>query len=214
VSVPIRLVLVDDHPIVLQGLEQLFGFEPDMEVVARCLSAQQALSAMEEHRPDVLVLDIRMPDEDGLAVLRELHTRRIRTRVILLTAAVDEDEVVEAMRLGVRGIVLKEAAPQNLVDAIRRVHAGETVVDHQAVVRALEKVVRREAGTRRLAAVLTARELEIVRMVVAGLRNKEIATRLTISESTVKIHLHNTYEKLRVDGRLELMLLAQEHGLV
>jgi DNA-binding NarL/FixJ family response regulator len=142
VSVPIRLVLVDDHPIVLQGLEQLFGFEPDMEVVARCLSAQQALSAMEEHRPDVLVLDIRMPDEDGLAVLRELHTRRIRTRVILLTAAVDEDEVV------------------------------------------------------------------------AGLRNKEIATRLTISESTVKIHLHNTYEKLRVDGRLELMLLAQEHGLV
>lgn len=213
-SVPIRLVLVDDHPIVLQGLEQLFGFEPDMEVVARCLSAQQALSAMEEHRPDVLVLDIRMPDEDGLAVLRELHTRRIRTRVILLTAAVDEDEVVEAMRLGVRGIVLKEAAPQNLVDAIRRVHAGETVVDHQAVVRALEKVVRREAGTRRLAAVLTARELEIVRMVVAGLRNKEIATRLTISESTVKIHLHNTYEKLRVDGRLELMLLAQEHGLV
>jgi DNA-binding NarL/FixJ family response regulator len=214
VSVPIRLVLVDDHPIVLQGLEQLFGFEPDMEVVARCLSAQQALSAMEEHRPDVLVLDIRMPDEDGLAVLRELHTRRIRTRVILLTAAVDEDEVVEAMRLGVRGIVLKEAAPQNLVDAIRRVHAGETVVDHQAVVRALEKVVRREAGTRRLAAVLTARELEIVRMVVAGLRNKEIATRLTISESTVKIHLHNTYEKLKVDGRLELMLFAQEHGLI
>jgi DNA-binding NarL/FixJ family response regulator len=134
--------------------------------------------------------------------------------VLLLTAAIDEDEVVEAVRLGARGIVLKEMAPQRLVQAIRQVHAGELVVDNRTVVRALEKVVRRETGTRRLASVLTPRELEIVRMVASGLRNKEIASRLTISEGTVKIHLHNTYEKLKVDGRLELMLFAQDHGLM
>lgn len=213
-TVAITLVLADDHPIVLHGLEQLFRLEPDLRVVARCLDADEALRAVREHAPDLLVLDIRMPGKDGLEVLRELSRARLGTRVLLLTAAADEDEVVEAVRLGARGIVLKEMAPQRLVQAIRQVHAGELVVDNRAVVRALEKVVRRETGTRRLAAVLTPRELEIVRMVATGLRNKEIAARLAITEGTVKIHLHNTYEKLKVDGRLELMLFAQEHGLI
>lgn len=210
----ITLVLADDHPIVLHGLEQLFRLEPDLQVVARCLEADEAIRAVREHTPDLLVLDIRMPGKDGLDVLRELSRTRSTTRVLLLTAAIDEDEVVEAVRLGARGIVLKEMAPQRLVQAIRQVHAGELVVDNRTVVRALEKVVRRETGTRRLASVLTPRELEIVRMVASGLRNKEIASRLTISEGTVKIHLHNTYEKLKVDGRLELMLFAQDHGLM
>jgi DNA-binding NarL/FixJ family response regulator len=212
--VAITLVLADDHPIVLHGLEQLFRLEPDLQVVARCLEADEAIRAVREHTPDLLVLDIRMPGKDGLDVLRELSRTRSTTRVLLLTAAIDEDEVVEAVRLGARGIVLKEMAPQRLVQAIRQVHAGELVVDNRTVVRALEKVVRRETGTRRLASVLTPRELEIVRMVASGLRNKEIASRLTISEGTVKIHLHNTYEKLKVDGRLELMLFAQDHGLM
>lgn len=211
---PIRLVLADDHPIVLHGLEQLFRLEPDLAVVARCTEADEALRAVEEHGPDVLVLDIRMPGKDGLAVMRELRQHRAAVRVVLLTAAIDEDEVVEAVRLGARGIVLKEMAPQRLVQAIRQVHAGELVVDNRAVVRALEKVVRRETGTQRVARILTPREMDVVRMVAMGLRNKEIAARLSISEGTVKIHLHNTYEKLEVDGRLELMLFAQEHGLV
>jgi DNA-binding NarL/FixJ family response regulator len=211
---PIRLVLADDHPIVLHGLEQLFSPESDITVAARCLDAASALAAVAEHRPDILVLDIRMPGTSGLDVMRELRRRNETTAVLLLTAAIDEDEVVEAVRLGVRGIVLKEMAPQRLVETVRQVHAGELVVDNRAVVRALEKVVRRETGTRRVASILTPRELEIVRMVATGLRNKEIASRLTISEGTVKIHLHNTYEKLKVDGRLELMLFAQEHGLV
>jgi DNA-binding NarL/FixJ family response regulator len=212
--VAIRLVLVDDHPIVLQGLEQLFGLEPDFAVVASCLGGEEALEAVEQHRPDVLVLDVRMPEKDGLAVLRQIRKRLRPVRVVLLTAAMEEDEVVEAVRLGVRGIVLKEMAPQRLVHCIRRVHAGELMVDNRTVARALERVARREAGTQRLAALLTPRELEIVRMVAGGLRNKEIAARLSISEGTVKIHLHNTYEKLDVDGRLALMLYAQEHGLV
>lgn len=209
----IRLVLADDHPIVLQGLAQLFGLEQDLEVVEHCLSGEAAVAAVERHRPDVLVLDVRMPGIDGLAVLRELRRRRAPTRVLLLAAELDEDDVVEAVRLGVRGIVLKEMAPQQLVQAVRQVHAGELVVDSRSVVRALEKVVRQEASSRRVASLLTPREMEIVRMVAAGLRNKEIAARLSISEGTVKIHLHNTYEKLRVDGRVELMLFAQEHGL-
>jgi DNA-binding NarL/FixJ family response regulator len=212
--VAIRLVLVDDHPIVLQGLEQLFGFEADMRVVARCLSADEALATVEREAPDVLVLDVRMPGRDGIDVVRELRRRALPTRVVLLTAAIDEEALVEAVRLGVRGVVFKEMAPQRLVECVRRVHAGELVVDGPTFARALERTERREAGTQRLVALLTPRELDVVRMVTSGLRNKEIATRLHISEGTVKIHLHNAYEKLQVGGRLELMLYAQQQGLV
>ena len=213
-SVPITLVLADDHPIVLHGLEQLFRLEPDIEVVARCTTGAEALRAVARHDPDIVVLDVRMPGQDGLEVMRELQRRRLAARIVLLTAAIDEEQVVAAVRLGVRGIVLKEMAPQRLVQVIRQVHAGDLVVDHRTVVKALERAVRQEAGTRRVTDLLTPRELEVVRMVASGLRNKEIASRLAISEGTVKIHLHNTYEKLDVDGRLELTLFAQEHGLV
>jgi DNA-binding NarL/FixJ family response regulator len=110
--------------------------------------------------------------------------------------------------------VLKEMAPQVLVQCVRKVHQGEKWLDHRSVVRALEKVARREAGVARLSTMVTPRELQIVKMIAGGLRNKEIAGRLAISEGTVKIHLHNIYEKLGVDGRLELLLHARQHGLV
>jgi DNA-binding NarL/FixJ family response regulator len=213
VKTRLRLVLVDDHPIVLQGLEQLFGFEPDMQVVARCLDAEEALRVVEREVPDVMVLDVRMPGQDGLDVMRRLQALNLPTRIVLLTASLDEEEMVEAVTLGVRGIVLKEAAPQRLVDCIRQVQAGEMVVDSQALARALEKVGRRTAGTQRLAEVLTPREMDIVRMVTRGLRNRDIATRLSITEGTVKIHLHNVYEKLGVSGRLELVVYAHAQGL-
>jgi len=210
----IRVALADDHPIVLHGLEQLFNLEPDFAVVARCSDASEVLPAVEALKPDILVLDVRMPAMDGLAVMRQLRERQAPVRVVLLTAAIDEEAVVEAMRLGVRGIVLKEMAPQHLVQAIRRVHAGDLVVDNGSVVRALAMVVQKEAASERATRLLTPRELEIVRMVATGQRNKEIAARLAITEGTVKIHLHNTYQKLGVDGRLELMLFAREHQLV
>ena len=211
---PVNLVVADDHQIVLEGLVQLFRLEPDFRVLARCTNGEETLDAVRLHRPDVLVLDVRMPGRDGLAILREITREGLPTRVVLLTAALDEEGVVEAIRLGAWGLVLKEMAPQTLVQCVREVHAGERWLDNRSVVRALEKVGRREADVGRLAALVTPRELEIIRMIATGLRNKEIATRLSISEGTVKIHLHNIYEKLDVDGRLALLLYAQEHGLV
>jgi DNA-binding NarL/FixJ family response regulator len=212
--VAVTIVLADDHQIVLEGLVQILRLEPDFQVVARCTNGEETLEAVRRHRPEVLVLDVRMPGKDGLAVLRDIRREELPTRVVLLTAALDEGGVVEAVRLGVWGLVFKEMAPQTLVTCVRKVHAGERWLDNRSVVRALETISQREATAEASAAQVTPRELEIIRMIATGLRNKEIATQLSISEGTVKIHLHNIYEKLQVDGRLALLLYAQEHGLV
>lgn len=211
---PIRLVLADDHPVVLAGLEQLFSLERDFRVVARCVSGDETLEAVRANRPDILILDIRMPGKDGLEVLRELKGDPSATPVIILTVGLDEKDLLEAMRLGVRGVILKEMAPHVLVDCVRRVHAGEVCIEPASVRSALEAMERREAEARQAAAALTPRELEIVRMVGRGLRNKEIAETLSITEGTVKIHLHHVYEKLHLDGRLALLAYAQRKGLV
>jgi DNA-binding NarL/FixJ family response regulator len=211
---PITLVLADDHPLILDGIESLFQLEKDFTLVARCVDGEEALQAVRTHRPDVLVLDIRMPARDGLSVLREMKKEKLPTRAVLLTAALDEDELAEAVRLGVRGLVLKELAPKLLVQCIRKVHAGELWLEKRSVASALEKLLQREAGKQEIARVLTPREVEIVHQVAAGLRNKEIAERLFIGEGTVKIHLHNIYQKLGVDSRLKLTRYAQDKGLL
>jgi len=209
-----RLVLADDHPIVLDGLEQLFRLEPDFEVVARCRDGEETLRAVREQAPDLLILDIRMPGRDGLAVLAAIRDEHLPTRVVLLTAALDDDQLVEAVRLGVRGVVLKETAPRLLVKAVREVLAGGQWLEAGAVSRALRKLAQRNAETRQAERVLTPRELELVRMAAHGLRNREIARRLCITEGTVKIHFHKIYQKLKVDGRLELALYARDRGLL
>jgi DNA-binding NarL/FixJ family response regulator len=210
----IRLVLADDHPIVLQGLQQLFERHPDFQVVASCPDGATALAAVLEHQPDVLVMDLRMPGKNGLDVLRLLAAGQSLCRTILLTAIVRDDEVMEAVKLGVRGIVLKESSPEVLVDCVRRVYRGEQWIERETVTRALQRVLNRDGVEREGSESLTPREIEIVRMVAQGLRNKVIAERLSISEGTVKVHLHNVYEKLGVDGRLELVLSAQQKGLI
>ena len=211
---PIRLVLVDDHPIVLDGLESLFRLESDIRVVARCVNAEEALTAVSRHRPDVLLLDLRLPRKDGLAVLRELQQKKLSVKVVLLAAVLEEEEVLEAFRLGVRGMVLKEQAPQMVVRCVRRVHAGDQWVEKQACTRALRALLDREAGESAAASILTPREIQMVRMVAGGLRNKEMSQRLAISEGTVKIHLHHIYQKLKVENRVQLTLCAQSRKLV
>jgi len=210
----IRLVLADDHPITLDGLESLFRREPDFQVLACCRNGEEALQAVREHRPDVLFLDIRMPRQDGLAVLRAMKNEGLPTRVVLLTAGLNEEHVLEAVRLGAAGMVLKEMAPQVLIECARKVHAGERWLEAGSLARALEGLLRREAGAREVAETLTPREIEIVRMVAASLRTHEIADKLCISEGTVKNHLHHIYEKLQVGGRLELTRYAKDRALV
>lgn len=210
----IRLVLADDHPLILDGIEQLVRIHPDLEVVERCVSGDEALRAVERHAPDVLVLDLRMPGIGGLEVVRRLRASGLATRVVILAAAIGEDEMLAAVRLGVAGVVLKEMAPRLLLQCIRKVAAGERWVENRSMTEALERLLRREAGVQEAASVLTPREIQLVRMVAQGLRNREIAEQLHITEGTVKAHLHNVYKKLGLETRVAVRRYAEEKGLI
>ena len=210
----IRILLADDHPIVLDGLEGLFRLETDIEVVGRCLTGDEVMPALRRLKPDLLLLDIRMPRMDGMEVLRAMHHERIATRVVLLATVFEDDQVVEALRLGVRGMVLKELAPPLLIECVRRVHAGGQWIEQQASGRALETLVRRETAEKELSHDLTPREIELVRLAASGLRNREMSRRLEISEGTVKMHLHNVYRKLKLDNRVALANYARQKGLL
>jgi len=210
----ISLVLADDHPIVLAGLENMLRRERDCRVVASCVDGVEAMRAITRHSPDVAVLDLRMPRMDGLAVLRQIQKDKLATRTVLLAAVLEDDDLVEAVRLGVRGIVLKEMAPTLVVQCVREVHAGGQWLEKRSVSQAIEKLIRREEATRDMAKILTPRELQIAGAVASGLRNKEIADKLGIAEGTVKIHLHVIYEKLKIDGRMALVLRMKDNAMI
>jgi DNA-binding NarL/FixJ family response regulator len=206
----IRVIIADDHPIVLDGLGYLFSAESDLELVARCTNGEAALVATRREPPDVLVLDVHISGCSGVEVLRRLSEEKSRARVVLFSGQMTDAEILSAIRLGAAGIVLKESAPRELLECVRAVAVGERWLDSGAV----------QAARDRLAAVddalttLTRRELDIARMVAVGARNKQIAEHLGISEGTVKMHLHTIYEKLEISGRVELSIYAREHALV
>ena len=210
---PIRIVIADDHPVVRRGLMQFIADEEELQVVAECADGRSALEAVARHSPDVVLVDLRMPQVDGIGVLRQLSGIPAAPPVVLLAGNISDDEVVEAMRLGVKGVVLKEMAPSLLVACIRKVASGGTWLEKEAVGRAMEKILRQEETRQKVREVLTPREIDIVRMAASGLGNREIAEKLFISEGTVKTHLHSVYEKLGLRGRVQLANYAQEKGL-
>jgi DNA-binding NarL/FixJ family response regulator len=199
---PTTIVLVDDHPIVLDGLEQLLSASPEFQVIARCVTAAEGLSAAQSLDPDVVVLDLSLPDQNGLSVLRTLQSVP-RPAVVVLTASHDEEELLAAVRLGARGVVLKAMAPRVLEDCIRTVHSGGQWLRVEGVDLS-ERLARRQEVEAELSAFLTPRELEILGLAAAGLDNDEIADKLAISVGTTKIHLHHVYDKLKLNGRREL----------
>ena len=205
----VTLVLADDQPIILYGLEQLFAREEDFHVLASCATGEETLEAVRGHRPAVLVLGLRLPAKDGLTVLRELRAEGLPTRVVVFSSALKDELVVEAIHLGARGVILKEMAPRLLVQCIRKVHAGGEWFETRSVSRILGEIRQHNTKTHG-AGELTAREGEIVSMVARGLSNREIAERLSIGVGTVKVHLHNVYVKLKVTNRGALFLRARE----
>jgi two-component system nitrate/nitrite response regulator NarL len=207
----IRLVLADDHPIVLDGLVQLFSMEKDFDVVAWVTTGEEALQAVRKLLPDILVLDLRMPGLDGFAVLRQMKREELPTRPVVLTA-LDNGQGFEALRLGARGIVLKDMAPRLLVQCVRAVHAGRQWVEKGVATHAADTLLKREAGIRVMAEVLTPREIEVAQMIASGRSSKVIANELAISEGTAKLHLHHVYEKLNLDGRVALVRYMQSQG--
>lgn len=210
----IRVVIADDHPLFLDGLAQLLRLAGEFEVVERCVSGEEAVRAVRQHAPDLLVVDVRMPGMSGLTVLAEVSRLGLPTRTVILTAELSEGEAVEAMRLGVHGVLLKEMAPRLLLQCLRKVHAGGYWVETRSMRGALETMFRRQAGGEEAAVVLTPREIELVRRVAQGLRNKQIAAELHITEGTVKTHLRNVYKKLQLDNRVEVRRYAEEKGLL
>lgn len=210
----IRIVISDDHPLVLKGMEDLFRLEKDFELVARCANGAETLAAVRRHWPDIVILDIRFPGEDGLAITRELLAEKLPARVILYTAEINEDQLMEAITMGVKGIVLKVMDPRFLVQCVRKVHAGGQWIERRAARLSLEKLLMREAGAREIASLITPREIAILKMVAQGLRNRQISEKLFISEGTVKVHMHNIYQKLNVTSRVALLHYVQEKGLI
>lgn len=202
------MIVADDHPLMLDAVAGLFR-EPEFHIMARCLDGGQARAAILELKPDVAVLDLHMPHATGLELLAQARAERWSTRILLLTAAVDPEPLVEAIRMKVDGLVLKGAAGDVLVRAVEAVAGGAQWLDKDA----MEQVIDRLAQPTEPLATLTPRETDVVRLVAQGRRNKEIGRDLGISEGTVKMHLHNLYEKLDVSSRTELAILARERGL-
>jgi DNA-binding NarL/FixJ family response regulator len=213
----INLVLVDDHPLVLNGLQYLFSADPDLHVLSCCADGETALEAIARQQPDILLLDLKMPKMNGLQVLREMRRQNLQLKVVILTAVLNEDEVLEAIQLGVRGVMLKEMPPELLIQCIKKVHAGGEWIEKNSVSRALEKMLKRESDMQNLQKLthhLTPREIDLIRLVASGHSNKQIAEQRHISEGTVKVHLHNIFDKLKIKSRVALTLYAQNNGLI
>jgi DNA-binding NarL/FixJ family response regulator len=208
-----RIFIADDHAIVLDGLRHILSLEPDFEIVGEALTGRETIAGVTKLDPDVLVLDLRLPDGDGLEVLRALKSSGSATRVVLLTAGIDEREVAEALRLGVAGVILKVMASRLLVQCIRKVHAGGHWIEKESFGKAIQRMLTAEDSMTRHSRILSSREIEVVRLIAQGLRNRQIAEQLSLSEATVKIHLHNIYSKRKLNSRLELSLYARDKGL-
>jgi two-component system nitrate/nitrite response regulator NarL len=214
---PIRIVIADDHPLVRDGLRRLFELQPGFAVVGEAADGLEALLRAKDLRPDVLLLDLAMPRVNGLEVLEALADTTTAVRTVVLTAAIEREETAEALRLGARGIVLKDSATPLLYKCIRAVMNGDYWVGHERiddVVRALRLTGGPAAHEAPPASQLTQRQLQVIGAIVEGASNKDIAKTFGLSEQTVKNHLSHIFDKLGVSNRLELALYAVHHRLL
>jgi two-component system, NarL family, nitrate/nitrite response regulator NarL len=202
------VIVADDHPMMLDGVAGLLA-AGGHDVIARCLDGQEAREALRERQPDVAILDIHMPHLSGLDLLREARREKWPVKIVILTASTDPAPIMEAVQLKVDGLILKGAGGDTLLRCLERVAGGEQFLDRAA----MHQIVDTLAQPAERPLELTRREGEVARLVSRGSRNKEIARALDISEGTVKMHLHNLYEKLSVSSRTELALLVRERGL-
>lgn len=211
----IKVLVADDHAIFREGLRKLLQVADDITIVGEASNGVECAKMVTKLKPDILLLDLRMPDKDGLSVLAEVDLNSLPTRIIVLTAAEDERDVIRAMRLGARGAVLKQSASDVLVKSIRKVHGGEIWLDNRITAEVIDAFKKSsESGQRRETPLLSDREKEVVQLVVQGFHNREIGEKLFICEQTVKNHLHNIFDKLGISDRLELALYAINHRLI
>ncbi|MBM4442434.1 MAG: response regulator transcription factor [Candidatus Rokubacteria bacterium] len=210
-----RLLIAGRQPLFLDGLEALLRRVLPDAALTRSADDNDAVRKARAHAPEVAILDLDPPTREGLGLVSRVDQVAPACRAVLFLAQADEDTIFAAVRLGVRGVLLKSEAPATIVECVRQVHAGGYWLQRQTTTAALRAMVRREAGQRQLArAGLNARELEITQLAGQGVQNVAIGARLRISPATVKIHLHQIYRKLGLSGRIALMGYAREHHLV
>jgi DNA-binding NarL/FixJ family response regulator len=209
---PIRLLVVDDHPVVRDGLTGMFDPEPGFEVVGEAGDGAQAVRMADALRPDVILMDLRMPGTDGLAAIVELARRGIPARVLVLTTYDTDADVLPAIEAGATGYLLKDAPPAELVRGVRSAARGEAVLAPSVAARLISRV--RSPAPPPVVAPLSARELEVLELVAAGSTNREAAARLLLSEATVKSHLVNIYDKLGVGDRAAAVAEGFNRGLL
>ncbi|MEV0633834.1 response regulator transcription factor [Streptomyces sp. NPDC050619] len=216
---PVRVVIVDDEQLVRMALRLVIDGEPDLTVVAEAADGDAAITVVDEQRPDVVLMDVRMPRRDGLSATRELLTRPAPPRVLMLTTFDSDDLVLGALRAGALGFVLKDTQPPRILDAVRTVADGNPVLSPAATARVIAaatgpqsshaRTASREAARKQLST-LTQRERETARAIADGLGNPEIAKRLHISIATVKAHTGNLFAKLAVENRVQIALLVRD----
>ena len=204
----IRLLIVDDHPVVRDGLRGMFAETAEFEVVGEASNGLEAVARAEELRPDVVLMDLRMPGADGLAAIRELAARNVAARVLVLTTYDSDNDVVPAIQAGATGYLLKDAPREELVRAVRAAHAGESVLSPGVASRLMRQV---RAPTQET---LSEREMEVLALVSRGYTNRAATAQLFISEATVKTHLIHIYAKLGVADRAAAVATAFERGLL
>jgi DNA-binding NarL/FixJ family response regulator len=204
----IRVLIADDHPVVRQGLRTFLGVQDDIDVVGEASDGAEVVSEAEALKPDVILLDLKMPGVDGLAALRELRERGVTARVLVLTSAGERTRVLPVARAGAAGYLYKDVDPNALVQAIRAVHDGHVLFAADAA----EAILTPEPGDKG-AAVLTEREREVLVQIALGRSNREIARALVVSEKTVKTHVSNILMKLGLQDRTQAALYAVRHGL-
>ena len=211
-SSPIRVFVAEDHAIVRKGVCALLTLEPGIEVVGEASNGQEAVRGIESSQPDVILMDLVMPEMDGIEAIQQVMARQPQARILVLTSFATDDKVFPAIKAGALGYLLKDSEPREVVDAIRQVHRGESSL-HPRIARKLMQELSRPPEQPPTPDPLTEREMEVLRLVAQGKSNRDIADDLTVTEGTVRVHVSSILSKLHLASRTQATLYALREGL-